>query len=540
MVEEIEKLKLSSGGHTTAQREQESSGSTTFVNEKNEGATPFEKDHHLARKGSLSLTSNVIITIFGLVSLVAVKRNMGYEAVGMLAFSLSFCQMFVIVGNMGFSQAHLKRVGEGLDPGMCNGTFLTMKFLLTLVMGGCIMGWYLVQKYLFHYEFGSEELETVLLIVVGQYMLLNMCLAFKTVFTARLEIARSNIPHAVGRFLVMLGKVGIAFTIGSVVYLAWAELAGIVAMLLAYLVLFRGQPLKRTNREYIRKYTSFAFPMIFIGFVGSLAYNVDKVMLQYLVDSTEVGIYTIAQRTVVALLVISTTISTILLVVFAELYQKKRLKDIQQISTRAEKYISTPLLPVIVFLLVVTRPALELVFGEGAGASAPILQLMLVTLYLEATMSPYNIQIVATGYLRIAMAIAFLALGLNIVLDLLLIPGELGGASLPDMGAKGAAYATLITLAARAIFVRFFAFRITRTKPNARLLIHLFSAGVAGLLAHLLRQTISFHWTQLLIYAPLVLGLYLLVMRLLGEFTRSDLDFYLDALHPGKMKAYIL
>ena len=77
-------------------------------------------------------------------------------------------------------------------------------------------------------------------------------------------------------------------------------------------------------------------------------------------------------------------------------------------------------------------------FGDDAGVSAPILQVMLVTLYIEATLNPYNVQIAATGHLRIAMLIALLALGLNVVLDMVLIPDELGGITLFGLGAKGA------------------------------------------------------------------------------------------------------
>ena len=538
MVEETEKMnKLE---RETEQNEQ-NSRSTTFENSsKNDEQAQQNDSRQLARKSTLSLTNNILITLFGLTSLIVVKRYMGYEAVGMIAFSLAFCQMFSIAGDLGFGKAHLKRVSEGLDLGTCNGTFLTIKFFLTIIMGMSILSWLFIQKHLFQYEFESKELELVLYIIIAQYMLLNMGMTFKTLFSAKLEIAKGHIPHTTGRLFVMLMKVTVAVVGSGVVYLAGAELAGTVLMVVLYLILFRSYPLNKPNKEFIKRYARFAFPMMFIGFVGSLAYNMDKVLLGYLVGTTEVGIYTIPQRITVSLLLISTTITTILFVVFSELYQKKQFHEIQNLSNKAEKYISTAILPIIVFFFIFAKPALKLVFGDDAGASAPILQVMLVTLYIEATLNPYNVQIAATGHLRIAMLIALLALGLNVVLDMVLIPDELGGITLFGLGAKGAAYATFVTLTARSICAKFFAFRITRTKPNKNVLLHLISASVTGVVAYFLYQALYFHWLLLFIYAPLVLGMFLVLMRLAGEFTKDDIRFYLDAVHVGKMKQYVL
>ena len=538
MVEETEKM-----NELEREKEQNNEGSrsTTFItSSKNDEQAQQNNSRQLARKTTLSFTSNIFITLFGLISLIVVKRYMGYEAVGIIAFSLAFCQMFSIMGDLGFGKAHLKRISEGLDLGTCNGTFLTIKFFLTVIMGMSILSWLLIQKHLFQYEFESKELEVVLYILIAQYMLLNMGMTFKNLFSAKLEIAKGHIPHTTGRLFVMLMKVSVAVVGSGVVYLAGAELAGTLLMVVLYLILFKGYPLSKPNKEFIKKYASFAFPMMFLGFVGSLAYNVDKVLLGYLVGTTEVGIYTIPQRITVSLLLISTTITTILFVVFSELYQKKHFHDIQNLSNKAEKYISTAILPIIVFFFIFAKPALKLVFGDDAGVSAPILQVMLLTLYVEATMNPYNVQIAATGHLRIAMLIALLALGLNVVLDMMLIPDELGGVALFGLGAKGAAYATFITLAIRSICAKFFAFRITRTKSNKNVLRHLVSASVTGIVTYFLYQTFYFHWLLLFLYAPLVLGMFLVLMRLAGEFTKDDLQFYLDAAHLGKMRSYVL
>ena len=64
------------------------------------------------RKGILSFSSKILLSIFGLVSLIFVKRYMGYEVVGMLAFASSFVAVFGIVSDLGYGNAHQKRVNE--------------------------------------------------------------------------------------------------------------------------------------------------------------------------------------------------------------------------------------------------------------------------------------------------------------------------------------------------------------------------------------------------------------------------------------------
>ena len=510
------------------------------------GKEPSPTPHdQLARKSSVTLGGSLLVTLFGLLVLVAVKRYMGYEAVGILSFSLAFCQMFAIIGDLGFSQAHLKRSSEGRDPGSCTGTYLSVKLFLTGIMGAVILGWLVVQKFVFDFSFESEgyssaEIEAVLVLVIISYMLLNMSMGLRTVFVARLEMARATIPHILSRFLVTVIKLLATAALGlGLIYLAWAELVGMVLLVLLYLYLFRNYPLKRPSRALIKDYTTFAFPMLFVGFVGSLAYNLDKVVLGYLSNQVEVGVYTIPQRIAVSLLFRATTITSLLFVVFSDHYENKRLEEIKRLTRKAEKYISTLLLPIIVVLFVFAKTILGMVFGEGTDDSAPVLRLMLLALYIEATLIPYHTQLVSSGHLRLAMYVGAVALVMNLGLDLLLVPGELLGVSLPGMGAEGAALATLLTLTLRSLLVRFYAFRLTGSKPNPRVLLHISAALLSGVLGQGLLHFLPFHWTLVLVYAPLLIGIYLLAISLLGEFGKKDLQFYLDAIHPGKMRDYI-
>ena len=493
----------------------------------------------LARKSTLSFINNILIMIFGFISLFFVKRYMGYEAVGMIAFATSFMAMFSIFGDMGFSVAHLKRVGEGYDVGRCNGTIISIKLLLTFIMGIAISSYLLIQKYIFNYEFESREMELILYVIVIQYLILNVSMAFRNIYTAKLEIARGQIPRLISRFLIMLMKVSIAIIGLSAIYLAYSELIGAVIIFALLILFFKGHALKRPNIEFIRLYASFAFPVLFIGFVATFAQSIDKVMLGYFVSSVEVGIYAVPQRITHSLLIISGVITNILFVAFSGHYANKRFDVIQRLSNDAEKYISMLILPFVIFVLIFAESIL-LIFGDDTTPSIPILQILVVAIYINATMKPYSVQIISTGHIRLGFKLASLTLLMNLSLNFIFIPQEVAGIILLGLGAKGAAIATLISLTVRGLIAKIFAYKITETRPNIRILLHFIAAVLTFIPIYLIHSHYPLHWSYTFVYLPIIICIFLGIMAIFREFTRKELEFYMNAIHPGRMKKYVV
>ena len=58
----------------------------------------------IGRKTFLKFLSTSLISFFGLIALIFVKRSpdLGYEAVGMLAFATAYVSLFQIIGDLGF------------------------------------------------------------------------------------------------------------------------------------------------------------------------------------------------------------------------------------------------------------------------------------------------------------------------------------------------------------------------------------------------------------------------------------------------------
>jgi O-antigen/teichoic acid export membrane protein len=95
----------------------------------------------IARKSFLIIISQFLLRFMGWIGLWILARNWGGfapEAQGIVGFAISFLAIFNILGDLGFSRAHVKRISEGRDLGKCIGTFITIKlvligFMLTII-----------------------------------------------------------------------------------------------------------------------------------------------------------------------------------------------------------------------------------------------------------------------------------------------------------------------------------------------------------------------------------------------------------------------
>jgi len=85
----------------------------------------------IARKSFLIIITSFITRLFGWIGLVILAKlwsDFAPEALGVIGFAMSFIAIFNIIGDLGFSGAHIKRISEGQDLGACIGTFAAIKF----------------------------------------------------------------------------------------------------------------------------------------------------------------------------------------------------------------------------------------------------------------------------------------------------------------------------------------------------------------------------------------------------------------------------
>jgi len=493
----------------------------------------------IAQKVSFAFFINLLMNGLGYVSLFFVARYMGPKALGTIAFAFAYVGLFQSFSDLGFGTAHIKRVSEGKDFGKCNGTYLTIKSVLNVIMMVIVLGTIFIPKIIQNKVLPSREHEVVLFIILFAIFVKNFSYVPMITFGARKEIAKHTIPALIEKAVNVGIKVIVAVLGLGVVLLAGASFFGALIGLLFYLYLFRGYPIKKIDKEYFKSYATFALPVMFIGFLSSIAQNLDKVMIQFFLNSIEVGYYSAAQRISIILTFITSASVALIFPTISTYYSKGNIEGIRNLSNRAERYLSMIFFPAVTFIFLFSNPICYLLLGTKFISSGPILVILSLVVLVNGVTQPYAQQIGGTNRIILAAKLSSLVFIINILLNFLFIPREFLGIKLLGMGGIGAALATLISIAMGSILFRFYAYKISASKPNLRILLHLVSALIMGVVLHFVSSFVSaILFYHLIIFAIIGVIIYILILFILKEFTRKDLILFLDILNPIKMKNY--
>ena len=495
----------------------------------------------IAQKVFFAFFNKFLIHGLGLVSLFFVTRYLGPKALGIIAFALAYVGIFQSFSDFGFGSAHIKRISEGKDLGRCNGTYFTVKAILTVIMAIIILTTILITKFALHRSFISREHEIVLYIILLSTIIGNFSMMFIISLGARKETAKQHAPLFIGKIVNTACKVAVAILGLGIISLAGANILSAIVILILFLYLFRGYPIRKPDKAYFKSYATFALPVMFIGFLSAIAQHLDKVMIQFFWTSTDVGYYSAAQRISLVLTYITTASMTLIFPTISSYHSKGDIEGIRNLSHKTERYLAMVFSPIVAFIFVFSYPICRILFGGKFLSSAPLLIILSFVVLVNAITQPYAQQISGTNRIILAAKLSSVIFFLNILLNLLFIPQEFLGVKLLGMGGIGATLATLFSIIIGSVLFKFYAYKITASKPNLRILTHLIAALIMGIILYFASNSISIiSWYYLIFYAIIGLGIYLLALIVFREFTRSDLRFFLNILDPRQMKNYAL
>jgi O-antigen/teichoic acid export membrane protein len=199
-------------------------------------------------------------------------------------------------------------------------------------------------------------------------------------------------------------------------------------------------PASRTPRRWLAT----SVPMMG-AFLIVLALNQsDLYLLEVLGDEVEVGLYAAAATSAHFLLIIQTAVVS-LVASLVQPAQEEGAETLQRTFRQGQRMLGVTLLPAAAFLILASRPILDL-FGAGFDRARPELILLVIgnLTWAAAALSSLRLQYSERG--KVVVAIALVTLIADSLLNVLLIPAY---------GMRGAAASTAVTtsLAAAAIVV---------------------------------------------------------------------------------------
>lgn len=492
---------------------------------------------------------------------------MGRDVLGEWGYAMGIVGLFVIISELGFSQAHVKKISEGRDPAVCLGTYLAVKVGLTLLMLLLTGAYLFVQVVVLDKPFVSTTTGTVVIVLL-YYTFTSLRAIGGVTFDAKRETAKSQLVVVAEHFVrlpltavVTLAFAASAFGTGPLAsyyeanspelfrtiaangaeFLALTYTGAALASLLVAALLLRGERIARPDTGLLREYSRFAWPIFLGGILATLSGNVDKVALGFFWSETEVGNYTGVQRISSLINMVPTAVGILLFPTLSDLHSRNELDGVSKVTGQALRYISMLLFPVCVFTIAFAVPVIHVLLSDEFLAAAPTLALLTLYVLIFSLSYPYENLLFGANKPHLAVMAGATIFTTNIVLNLLFIPSSLFGYPLPGLKDVGAALATVVSMAVGFLVLRRAATTVTRF-PSERFMFSHLSASVIMVIP-------LFYFAQFvggdarfftLILLALVGGvIYVVTLRLLGALTDEDIAFFKALMSPGAAADYM-
>lgn len=439
-------------------------------------------------------------------------RSLGAEAFGIFTYAFSLVLLFSVVADFGLTTAFVRRVAVA-PTRACTllSRILGLRTALGVLAIGLAVGTAAAAG-------GRGELLAQIAVLATALVLNTMASLFEGLLKAAGRAGSAGIPLLVQSAAGGLGGT-LLLALGAGLWAGiWGWLAGGVAHLLFAAWAARGVSLpggSGTKCEDVPAAGALlreAWPLAFSGAFIALYFRIDAVLLHLLRDEREVGLYGAVYRLFAGLGVLSTAYRSVVFPFLA------RAADgpTEALAALCRRSLRLQLLGtsfVAVFVSVLARPLVHLLFGSGYDAAAPALAILIWALPASFMADLlFHLMVARQRSMPAMQAVAGVAL-LNLTLNLALIPrwGTVGAAATTVIS-EFTTFALLLVLAGRGL---------PRIAPDAAGRALLATAGLVpalGIIAAARFDPVA----ALGMAAAIGLPFYILLLRMFGALDAAD------------------
>lgn len=483
-----------------------------------------------AFRGSLFVFIASIITAFlGYFIRIILARKLSVEDYGLFFAIFAFVSFLLFFRDLGLGSALVKHLAEfkaknkfdEIKTGILSVFFSLL--ILSAVLGIIL---YFLAPLLAQNYFKDGRAEYIIYFFIAYILFSALFLFLRNIFQGFQKIKIFALMEPI-RLGIILGGVLLLFGLG---YGILTPVIAYTASWLAVFVVFLPFAFKTffflkykikdvckvTKQLYI-----FGIAIALANIGARVIARIDILMLTYFNSLSEVAVYNVILPTALLFLFFSQAISPVLYPLVSELWAKKDKKRLTQGIKLLYKYSFVITMPAFLTILVFSSLTIKLLFGAKYIAGSFALQILLIGI-LFLLISTINNTILAAIGKPGAVTKSFLIIaGINIVLNLLLIP---------LFGIEGAAAATLISYLLLLVLSTIFVVRYIRIKIPVFDWIKTALAGVLfAVVAFILRKILVLNvWLELIIIIFVAGTVYLLLAYLLKLLDIRELKFYLS------------
>lgn len=375
-------------------------------------------------------SSNVFSLIANLLVVILLTRTLGPEGYGLYTAVLVVPLLVVSFFQMGIRPSTVFMIGSGKH----DANQVVSAVVSTLVVTGSAGMFFSGITYILMFKTGYTPL-LVSLALVTIPMRLSAIYA-GGVFLAKEEIRKANIMNWLTALLMLIFAV-------VFVWILKLKVAGALAGLMLSNLIVSVYAINKLRKEYsitLSLRNPLIGQMVKLGVIYALSflviqlnYRVDIVLLQWLSDKRETGLYSLGVAVAELLWQIPLAISIVVMT------RSANTKDQKQMNVSTARLLRLSIIAGIILSLIIYLAApfiIPLVFSNKFDGSVPVIQTILPGIIMVIIFRILSGQLSGMGKPQVALVAFIPALILNVVFNYFLIPG---------FGAMGAAISTNIS-----------------------------------------------------------------------------------------------
>ncbi|TLU52855.1 MAG: flippase [Chlorobium sp.] len=212
----------------------------------------------------------------------------------------------------------------------------------------------------------------------------------------------------------------------------------------------------------------YALPFMVVSLLSMITHWLDVVMLGMLTDTATVGLYHPAARTAGLIRAVLLAFAGIAAPMIAALHTGSDNAEIGRIYKMVTRWILGIVVPPVILFMLLPETVLG-IFGTRFTAGSNALILLTSASFLQVCFGLSSTVLAMTGYARLSLFNALGALGLQVALNLILIP---------QMGINGAALATLLVFLILSSIRLIEVYTLLKIHPFGKALWKPFAAGL--------------------------------------------------------------
>ncbi len=447
----------------------------------------------ITKKSGIVFIGRVIATIFGFFFSLAAARLMGADVYGKLMYVTVIITMLSLVTKLGLTQGLVQYVSKLTDKAKKEerNSIITFSFLIVFIFSIILsIILFIFSEFIAVNIFNNADLTLLLKIMSPILILLSLIELTPGIFRGlkivKYQVFGRDLIQSIIRLLAVLILGYMGYKINGLVTAYYLSMA-VSLIYLTYKVhsLNLFGKIKNKFRNSYKELLLFSAPLLVSSILHYSISKVDIFMIGYFLNTSSVGIYTIALKIGTLTNFLLFSINSMFAPNITTLYYNNQITKLKKLYQVITKWIFAINLSVFFFFLIVSRDVMN-VFG--AEFTVGWLALILITAgqVVNAGVGSAGLINIMTGYPKSELYVSIIVFIINVTLNYFLIP---------IYGIEGAAFASLISIGVMNLLRLYILYNRLEFLPYNKNYLHvIYSAIIALIIGYLLNSFLDLHY----------------------------------------------